>query len=792
MWSVRRLCAVLVAVAAVGTACTYETINLAPSLPPNAQSSTLLAADGSEITVLHGIENRVEVPYSDIPGHVIDSVVAIEDRRFFSHRGVEVRAIVRAALRNVEEGGVVEGGSTITQQYVKNALLLSDRTVDRKVQEASLAFQIEREYSKEEILGFYLNTVYFGAGAYGVEAAAQTFFGKPIGDVTLGEAALLAGLIKAPSTYNPYKHAEAAVSRRSLVIDALLETGRAPPAEAEAARVEPIQLLAQDPDTTYPAGYFVEEVKQFIFDEPAFGETREERINLLFSGGLTIETTLDPELQRQAEHAVALVLSDPESDPDAALVTIDPSNGHVMALVGGRDFFGGGPQSKFNLATQGRRPSASSFKPLVLAAAIEEGIGLNTRYDAPSNLEIPITNDVWQVENYGETNGGNVDLVDATVYSYNTAYAQLVMDVGPADAVATARALGVTAPLLAVPSAVLGANDVSPLDMTSAYGTLANQGVHHTPTFVTRVLDADGRLIWQHEPAPTRAVQRATANAVTAVLQQVVARGTAVNARIGRPVAGKTGTGQGWGDAWFVGYTPDLVTGVWVGFAEGQVPMVPPTTRIRVTGGGWPVDIWQLFMTSALAETPIEAFAEPTDDVVSTGAPSVGQNVTDTLGMPELLATEILARAGFVVVVEPVPDSQYPQGYVVGTEPAAGSLAPGGSEVLLLVANGDRVGRVPTVLGKTPDSATRSIERARYAVEVIIEAEDDPDGAEVRAGRVWKVDPRSGSTLTPGDTVTVWVNPGEPIALDDLPSDEPAPASTVDTDKTVAVGELDE
>ncbi|MDG2112216.1 MAG: transglycosylase domain-containing protein, partial [Actinomycetota bacterium] len=689
------------------------------------------------------------------------------------------------------EGGVVEGGSTITQQYVKNALLLSDRTVDRKVQEASLAFQIEREYSKEEILEFYLNTVYFGAGAYGVEAASQTYFGKPIGEVTLGEAALLAGLIKAPATYNPYKHAEAAVARRSLVIDALLETGRTVPPEGEAARIEPIELVAQDPDTTYPAGYFVEEVKQFIFDEPAFGDTRDERINLLFSGGLTIETTLDPELQRQAEHAVELVLSDPEADPDAAMVTIDPSNGHVLALVGGRDFFDGGSQSKFNLATQGRRPSASSFKPLVLAAAIEEGIGLGTRYDAPPNLEIPITNDVWQVENYGETNGGNVDLVDATVYSYNTAYAQLVMDVGPADAVATARALGVTAPLLAVPSAVLGANDVSPLDMTSAYGTIANQGVHHAPTFVTRVLDADGRTLWEHEPTPTRAVQRATAEAVTAVLQQVVARGTAVNARIGRPVAGKTGTGQGWADAWFVGYTPDLVTGVWVGFAEGQVPMVPPTTRIRVTGGGWPVDIWQLFMTAALAETPIESFPEPSGAVVEVDAPAGGQNVTDTLGMPELLATEILARAGFVVVVESVPDSQYPQGYVVGTEPAAGSLAPGGSEILVLVANGDRLGRVPAVLGKTPSAATRSIERARYAVDIVVQAEDDPDGAAVRAGRVWKVDPRSGTTHTPGDTVTIWVNPGEPIELDDTAPD-PAPGSAgSDEGETVAVGELD-
>jgi 1A family penicillin-binding protein len=753
-----------------GSACTYETMDLTPALPDNAESSILLAADGSELTTLHGPENRTEIAYSIIPQHVIDAVVSIEDRRFFSHAGVDVRALLRATKANINEGGVVEGGSTITQQYVKNALLISDRTLDRKLQEASLAFQIEREYSKEEILGFYLNTVYFGSGAYGIEAAAQTYFAKHATELTVAEGALLAGLVKAPSNYDPYVDGEAALDRRGLVVRAMVETGALTEAEATAINAENIDLAAVDSDEIYPAAYFIEEVKRFIFGNEAFGETREERVNALFSGGLVVETTLDPALQQHAERAVELVLNDPDADPDAAVVTINPANGHVLAMVGGRDFFDGGPQSKFNLATQARRPSGSSFKPLVLAAALEEGISLATRYDAPATLDIPITNGVWEVENYEQSEGGNVDLTDATVYSLNTAYAQLVMDVGPADAVATARSLGVESPLLAVPSSVLGANDVSPLDMTTAYATIANQGVHNNPVFVRRVLDRHGNVLWEHQGDPRRAISRDSADLVTAVLRQVVSRGTAVNARIGRPVAGKTGTGQNWGDAWFVGYTPDLVTGVWLGFAEGQIPMVPPTTRIRVTGGSWPTQIWALYMEAALAEVPVLQFDEP--HLSADGAPdpaaagglamadsASSQLVTNTSGMNEQLATEILTRAGFVVVTEYVADAQYPPGIVVGSLPVAGASATGGSEVLILIANGERVGRVPNVLGRTEPDALRLLDHAGFANKVIVSEEDDPEGADARAGMVWKIEPRSGTELDAGGRVTVWVNP---------------------------------
>ena len=760
----------VLAVSLLAAGCTYTTVRLAPSVPPNAQASVVLAADGTLLTTLHAGENRKEISLSEVPRHVQDAVVAIEDRRFWTHRGIDLRAILRAARTNLDEGAVVEGGSTITQQFVKNAMLAADRTLDRKIEEATLSIQVEREYSKEEILEYYLNTVYFGAGAYGIEAAAMVYLGKSASELTVAEGALIAGLIKAPSTYDPFVNGSGALARRQAVLQAMTDEGFLTPAEARRYSSSDIELIAPDPDQTYPAAYFVEEVKRFMLDHPAFGRTRDERIRTLFTGGLTIETTLDVAAQGEAEHAIELVLSD-ATDPSASVVTIDHGNGYVLAMVGGRDFFDGGPQSKFNLATQARRPSGSSFKPLVLAAAIEEGIPISQVYPAPALIEIAITSGVWEVENYGGSVGGNVNLTEAMVRSYNTVYAQLVMDVGPADAVAMATRLGVESHLLAVPSAVLGANDVSPLDMATAYGTIANGGIRNPVTYVTRVLGPDGEVLYQHEPSPVRSISRGTANQITDTLQQVVSRGTGVNARIGRPAAGKTGTGQNWGDAWFVGYTPDLVTSVLIGYPEGQISMVPPTTRIRVTGGTWPAQIWQLFMTAVLAETPISQFVSPDDDeVVEVAEPTEidgdsveetlqGTLIQDVVGMPAQLATEILTRAGFVVLAESVPDDDYPPDIVAAQGPPGESLARSGSEVTLFVANGLAVRRVPSVLGLDDLAAAAVLAEAGYEVDFVTEAEDDPEVAQARAGRVWKADPGSFTALETHSTVTIWINP---------------------------------
>ncbi|MEM9606051.1 MAG: PBP1A family penicillin-binding protein [Actinomycetota bacterium] len=753
----------------VAAACSYEIPELAAPIPEDAQSSFAVDADGNELFVFHGVENRDSVPLSRIPAVLQDAVLAIEDHRFWDHRGVDVRATVRALRANVEEGEVVQGGSTITQQYVKNALVGADTSLDRKIREAAVAFQLEQKLSKEEILELYLNTIYFGAGAYGVQAAAQEFFGVDVDDLDLAQASLLAGLIQAPSTYDPFRAPELATQRRDLVIDRMEDLGWIDAVTAETVRSTPIELRTRTVEERYDSAYFVEEVRRFLLTDPRFGETFEERRDLLFAGGLRIETSLDAGLQAQAELAVRRVLPDPE-DPDVAVVVIDPNTGWVRAIVGGHDFFDPeAEEAKLNLATQGVRPTGSAFKPIVLAAALEEGITLNRTYDAPALMEFDLPAGVWEVENYGQTAGGSVDLVEATVWSYNTAYAQLVLDVGPDDATAMASRLGITSPMLAVPSAVLGTNDISPLDLTSAYATFAAGGVHRPPAFVTRVSDRDGTVLYRWEDEGEQVIDSTVANQVTGVLTQVVGRGTGVNARIGRPVAGKTGTGQNWGDAWFVGYTPDLVTGVWVGYAEGQISMVPPTTRETVTGGNWPARIWQSLMTDALAEVPISEFPTavlPTDDTAPPDASDEtdetvpeGQAVPDVVGVPVDPATETLARAGLNVEVVEVPDDQYPPGIVVATEPAAGAARPEDGVLILQVANGQRVPRAPDVLGTLADDVLAEL-GDRIGIEVIVEFDPDGDAAAERPGVIWQTEPAAGAPLLDGEVLTLWVNPG--------------------------------
>jgi penicillin-binding protein 1A len=750
----------LCAAALATSACAWTS----PGLPPGqatAESSQVFAADGTLITTLHGEENRELVPLAGIPRVLQDAVVAIEDERFWSHRGVDLRAVARAAVSNAEAGRVAEGGSTITQQYVKNELLGPQRDVRRKLREASLAYHLEQKYSKQRILELYLNTIYFGNGAYGVQAAAHEYFGEPADKLALPQAALLAGLINAPTTLDPYDHPDRALARRKTVLDKMVQLGLVPRSEADAATAAPLGLRTKPADERYPAPYFVERVKRFILDDPRFGATPKARRDLLFTGGLKISTTVDLTQQAEAEAAVGKVLTSPETDPEAAVVSIEPGTGYVRALVGGHDFFGGGAQAKLDLATQGvGRPAGSSFKPFVLAAALAKGIPLTRTYDAPGHitLALPRTRTVWPVDNYEGHGGGRMDLVEATVQSVNTVYAQLVLDVGPEAAVQLATRMGITTPLKPYPSAVLGTNEVRPLDMASAYGTFANRGVAVPPTFVLKVVGRDGEILYQHKHTEHRVLPADLVDAEVDVMRQVVERGTGVNARIGRPVAGKTGTGQEWRDAWFVGFTPDLVTSVWVGFPRGQISMKPPTTRTLVSGGSWPARIWQLFVGEALASRPIADFHPA--PASAAGVDVTPRAVPNLVGMPAEQAELTLSRSGLASRRRTVTNNEYPPGYVVSQSPSSGATVAGGSTVTLTVSTGaTRSTDVPDVLGQAQADAVAALKRAGFAVDVQAEPETDPVKAAAHKGVVWKQSPAGAGPAERGSTVVIWVNP---------------------------------
>ena len=749
-----------VVVALLVGACSY-----APAGPDldgrgRAQSSTVLAADGSVLTTLDAAEDRQDVRLGDLPRHLVDAVVAIEDARFWSHKGVDLRALVRAAVHNAEEGEVVEGGSTITQQYVKVAMLDPSQTLSRKVEEAVLAVRLEQRFSKEEILERYLNTVYFGNGAYGVQAAAREYFGVDAAALTLEQGALLAAVIRSPSGYDPRDHPRRAQRRRNLVLRRMGELDLLPEEEVLRGSATPHVLAQREAGDRYPAPQFVEQVKRFVLRDPRFGATRAERQELLFSGGLRITTTLDPAAQLAAEEAVGSVRP-AAPGPDAALVAVEPGTGAVRALVGGRDFFSGAPGAKLDLATGGPgRPAGSAFKPFVLAAALAEGVPLDRVYPAPARLQLDLPGEVWDVENYEGGGGGEADLVEATARSYNTVYAQLIEEVGPADAMAMARGLGVrSTELRPYPSAVLGTNLVHPLDMATAYATFASGGTRVAPSFVTRVAGADGEVLFAHHPAPERVVEEGVAARVTSVLQRVLSEGTGVKARIGRPAAGKTGTGQEYRDAWFVGYTPELATAVWMGFPdEGTRSMVPPATPLRVAGGTWPATAWQRFMSAALASRPATAFPEVDDE----GAVPEAElpRLADVRGRPVDEAEAELTEAGYEVRRRSVPNDDYPPGTVLATDPPGGTPLAGGSEVVLEVATEVPMTRVPDVLGMDADAAEEALEDAGLEADVDEEAEEPAAAAAARAGIVWRQRPAAGARAPEGSTVTVTVNPG--------------------------------
>jgi penicillin-binding protein 1A len=687
-----RLGSVALAVALASAACTYETRDLQVSLPATAQSSFIYDAEGRLITTFRGEQHRRNLDsLDDVPRTLQDAVVAIEDERFWQHQGVDIRALLRAARSNISVDGVFQGGSTITQQYVGRTFLdRTEITVSRKISEIALALQLERAYTKEFILLQYLNTVNFGEGAYGVLTAAREYFDKDLNELTIAEAALLAGLIQAPSARNPYENRESAIQRRESVLQRMLANNWITDKEFEQARTEPLRLAPRVAtlDEKYEYGYFVEDVKQWILSDPRFGVSTDDRVRLLFEGGLHIYTTLDPAVQRSAEAALEAILPW-EGGPSSAIVVIRNDTGHVQAMVGGRDFFGEAASARFNLATQGGRQAGSGFKPFVLAAALEQGIQMSALYPAPNKIELPIPGlaEPWEVSNFSSTGaGGLMTLREALVRSINTVFAQLMGDVTPEAGVGMAERLGVASTLQPVLAAVLGSEDVTVLDMAAAYSTIARRGIYIPPTMVSRVTRLDGTVLYQHEPHSTRVLDSRIADELTEVMVEVVESGTGRRAQVpDRSVAGKTGTAENFVDAGFTGYSPQYTTAVWVGFPDAQIPMEPPTTERDVTGGSYPAEIFQLVMTDIHEGLDSRPFAASVPTTTTTQYPPVVE-VPSVVDLQRDEAANVIEEAYLDVRVSEVVRAGVEPGTVVNQIPRATELASGGSAVIIEVA----------------------------------------------------------------------------------------------------------
>jgi penicillin-binding protein 1A len=563
---------------------------------------TKLYDDNDElITELH-VERRIFVPLVHMPQALRDAVIATEDRRFYYHWGVDPIGIARATVQNYRRGRVVEGGSTITQQLTKVLFLTPDKSLERKVKEAVLALELERRYTKDRILEMYLNQVYFGHGAYGVEAAARTYFGKSVSELNVREAALIAGLPRAPSTYSPFEHGDAAKRRREVVLRRMVDFGALK--DAEAKRLARADLGLIPPERRRTTGqYFLEYVQQTL--EAKYGA------DMVFKGGLNVYTTLSPTMQLTAEQSLRDGLKALESrtkgrageHPEGAIVTVEPHTGYVRAMVGGYDFF----RSEFNRAVHARRQPGSAFKPFIYIAALESGLTPASRVeDAPVSYAVGPNGQAWKPENYDRKFRGPTTLQQAIEESVNVVTVKIQEKVGLPRTIQVARRFGITSPLDVNLSLALGTSDMTLIELTSAYGALANQGLWMPPTTIRYVTDAQGRLLEEHLPEPREAVSPENAFVITHMLRGVVERGTGQAAKgLGRPVAAKTGTTNDYSNAWFVGFTPRLATGVWVGYDR------PRSLGKDETGSRVAVPIWVSYMGKVLGDSPKEDFAMP-------------------------------------------------------------------------------------------------------------------------------------------------------------------------------------
>jgi len=625
---------VLVAFTAVGLFVAYARLQLPETLPP-IQTTYLYDRDGDLLTTLHGVVNRTEVPLSQISPNMIDAVIAIEDHDFYTHPGVDVMGIARAAYTDLVKRSTVQGASTITEQLVKNVYAgsyttdetgvqvytLPERSIREKIREALLAIKLEQELGKDEILAKYLNTVYFGHGAYGIQAAAQTYFGIDASELTVLQSASLAGVLHAPELYDPIDRPSDNWFRRNYAIDQMVSYGYLPQKKGE--RLKNVDCCGTIPDRSErliapgQAEYFAEYVRQDLFDR--YGEAQ------VYAGGLKVTTTLDLGLQQAAEQAIATGLPHPKENPAAALVAMDPQTGEILAMAGGRNW----DKNKFNYATMrggSGRQAGSAFKAFTLATAMQRGYDLREYWSGPATMGIPECPDstqpdgIWHPVNAGDGEAGTFTLAGATAHSVNTVFAQLIADLGPSSVVDVAHKLGIQSDLPDVCAITLGSVGVNPLEMTNAYATIADQGERHWANPLLQVKLGDGSLDPSIGSPGEQMVAPNDANLVTYALQGVVREGTGTAAQLGSiPVAGKTGTANENVDAWFCGYTVQIVTCVWIGWPEGEISLENVEGVPSVYGGTIPAAIWHDFMSVAMEGATPLPFPVPTFDGYTLG-----------------------------------------------------------------------------------------------------------------------------------------------------------------------------
>ncbi|HET7651946.1 MAG TPA: transglycosylase domain-containing protein [Acidimicrobiales bacterium] len=571
------------------------------------QTTKVLAADGTVLATLDDGQKREPLQLKALPDHVPHAVLAAEDEHFYEHGGIDLTAVVRATIRNVQ--GDRQGGSTITQQLAKLNYTGSQRTFLRKFREVLYADQLERKYSKDELLQRYLNQVYLGDGAYGFAAAADSYFGVPPDKLSAAQAATLAGMIRSPERLDPRTHPAAVTARRNDVLKNMVRNRWLTKSAGAAAMAEPLTVVPpHGGQNAMKAPHFVRYVQREAMTLDALGGSTESRGKELFTGGYTIKTTLDPKAFDAAAAAAQAQLGAP-NDPTEAVVSVIPGDGGIRNLFAGLD-----PNRKFDVATQGRRQPGSAFKPFVYLAAIEAGIDPRSTLDGSSPRTFDYKGSSFTVSNYDEGHGGGqMSIDDALVESVNTVYMDLALHVGPENVVRTAEKAGIPSGIRPLPAVALGgvSKGVSPLEMAAAYATFAAKGVYATPYAIASITDRDGRTIYTHTPQTRQAFDEREVGNLNRPLQDVVRRGTGQAAAIGRPLAGKTGTTQNWTNGWFVGYTPQLATAVWVGHPDGDVPMTSVHGR-HVTGGSFPAQIFSATMRVALQG--VKATPIPTAD----------------------------------------------------------------------------------------------------------------------------------------------------------------------------------